>query len=35
MTTYAIALIRISDRNEYTTYEQGFMEIFKQIAPTQ
>jgi uncharacterized protein (DUF1330 family) len=30
MTTYAIALINISDRSEYAAYEKGFMEIFEQ-----
>jgi uncharacterized protein (DUF1330 family) len=28
MTVYAVALININDRAEYTRYEQGFMAIF-------
>jgi uncharacterized protein (DUF1330 family) len=28
MTVYAIALINISNRDEYAAYEQGFMRIF-------
>lgn len=28
MTVYAIALLKIHDRDGYRTYEQGFMEIF-------
>lgn len=30
MTTYAIALIKISDRHEYAAYEKGFMDTFSQ-----
>ena len=30
MTTYAIALIKIADRNEYAAYAKGFMDIFEQ-----
>ncbi len=30
MSVYVIAVINISDRDEYARYEQGFMEIFNQ-----
>lgn len=29
MSVYAIALLKIHDRDGYRTYEQGFMEIFQ------
>ena len=32
MAVYTIALVNISDRNEYAKYEQGFMEIFNRYS---
>ncbi len=32
MSVYTIALLNISDRNEYAKYEQGFMEIFNRYS---
>jgi uncharacterized protein (DUF1330 family) len=32
MAVYTIALLNISDRNEYAKYEQGFMEIFNRYS---
>jgi uncharacterized protein (DUF1330 family) len=32
MTVYTIALLNITDREEYALYGQGFMEIFRQYG---
>ena len=34
MTVYCIALICIADRERYSVYEQGFMEIFNRYGGT-